>query len=114
MAPAGIASHTSPLVSICSAGGVYLRTPGAVLSSKLATFKSRRALAVRHHGALGGLHWPTRVGTHSFMITLVITGHPNSAVALYALTVLLSAAIELSHSPTTAILVRRLFGKQRK
>lgn len=61
-----------------------------------------------------GAHWPIRLGNCSFMVTLVISGHPSPAIALYALTILLSALVELSHSPTAAILVKRLFSKQPK
>jgi hypothetical protein len=49
------------------------------------------------------------------MVTLVVTGHPGSAAVLYALTALLSAVVELAHSPTAQIICTRWkFGKHRK
>jgi hypothetical protein len=65
--------------------------------------------------ALPGPQWPTQVGMHSFMATLAVTGHPGPAAVLYGLTILLSAVVELSHSPAAEIICKKWrFGKHRR
>jgi hypothetical protein len=51
---------------------------------------------------------------HSFMVTMAITGHPGSAAFLYALTVLLSAVVELAHSAAAQIIFTSWRSDKRK
>jgi hypothetical protein len=59
--------------------------------------------------------WPNQVAMHSFMATLALNGNARSVVVLYLVTVVLTAAVELSYSPAAQIICTRWqSGRHRK